>query len=167
MDAKDIPPVVQIVGYSQTRKTTLLSRCVSQLSQEGWRVGTIKRHAGTLEMDEQGKDTWRHREAGANQVAITSDNQTVLIVPRSLQLDELIAYYREMDVVLVEGFKRASYPKLLMVGEKGHLSLIRELSNVRGIVSHKRITGTGLPSYLRDDVHGITEAVKQIVETDG
>lgn len=64
-----IPPVVQIVGYSDTGKTTLITCLIRQLTREGWQVGAVKRHAGELEMDQRGKDSWHHREAGADRVA--------------------------------------------------------------------------------------------------
>ncbi|PTX55358.1 molybdopterin-guanine dinucleotide biosynthesis protein B [Melghirimyces profundicolus] len=164
MNDKPIPPVIQIVGYSNTGKTTLITRLIPLLSEEGWKVGTVKRHAGELELDEPGKDTWRHRESGADRVAITARNQTAVIFSRPLGLDELLEHHRGMDLVLVEGFKGASYPKLLMAGEEADLSLIRELTNVRGVVSPVPLEGKGIevPQYFRDDTDGVAEVVKRL-----
>ncbi|MGF7087079.1 molybdopterin-guanine dinucleotide biosynthesis protein MobB [Kroppenstedtia sanguinis] len=166
MTIGSIPPVVQIVGYSDTGKTTLLSRLVRHLTQEGWRVGTIKHHAGELEMDQRGKDSWYHREAGADPVAITAANQTALIIPRSLGLAELLPLFRGLDLVLVEGFKRAPYPKLVMLRESAHLSQLKELSNVWGVVSSHPLTPGSLPVYQREDIEGIVHLLKERVLQD-
>ena len=157
-----IPPVVQIVGFSNTGKTTLLTCLLSRLSEEEWKVGSIKRHAGNLEMDEPGKDSWLHRQAGADLVAITAANQTALIFPRPLCLDELLIHYQEQDLVLVEGFKYASHPKLVMATEQSHLSLAQELSHVHGVVTPVPMEGAGVQQFRRDDVEGVAMAVKQL-----
>lgn len=160
MTTQKIPPVVQIVGYSNTGKTTLICHLISHFSQRGWKVGAIKGHAGELEVDQQGKDTWYHREAGADRVSITAVNQTALIFPRPLGLEKLLPLYRGLDLVLVEGFKEALHPKLVMVGEPDHLSLIGELSNVHGVVSSFPVKEVAVPVYRREDPERIAEAVK-------
>ncbi|MFD1395233.1 molybdopterin-guanine dinucleotide biosynthesis protein B [Kroppenstedtia eburnea] len=157
-----IPPVVQIVGYSDTGKTTLITCLIRQLTREGWQVGAVKRHAGELEMDQRGKDSWHHREAGADRVAITAANQTALIIPRSLGLAELLPLFRGLDLVLVEGFKGAPHPKLVMLREPSHLSLLEELSNVWGVITSMPLHQRSLPVYRREDVEGIANVVKEM-----
>jgi molybdopterin-guanine dinucleotide biosynthesis protein MobB len=110
------PPVVSIVGKSDSGKTTLIERLIPALSARGYRVATIKHDAHSFDVDHEGKDTWRHREAGACAVAITSSERVFLTrrVSRSPSLEEVCAaYFSEgVDLVLTEGFRRAGAPKI-------------------------------------------------------
>lgn len=163
MTIGSIPPVVQIVGYSDSGKTTLIASLIRHLTRVGWQVGAMKRHAGELEMDQRGKDSWRHREAGADRVAVTAANQTALIIPRHLDLAELLPLFRGLDLVLVEGFKGALYPKLVVVRDPTDLSILGELSDVRGVVTSFPLFQTSVPVYQREDVEGIAKAVKEMI----
>jgi molybdopterin-guanine dinucleotide biosynthesis protein B len=110
-----MPPVVCIVGASDSGKTTFLEKLIPELVRRGYRIGTIKHDAHGFEMDREGKDTWRHRKAGAQTIAISSPNQVAGIrrTDMEMDLDELIGrYFWQEDLVLTEGFKRSQRPKI-------------------------------------------------------
>ncbi len=108
-------PAVCLVGTSNSGKTTLLTQLIGILKQRGFRVGTIKHHHHPFDIDHEGKDSWQHQQAGADATIITAPSQTALIKKTKSQMDpwEIISHYlNDMDLVLIEGFKHSSFPKI-------------------------------------------------------
>jgi len=108
------PPFVSIVGNSGSGKTTFLEKLIPELIGRGLKVGTIKHDVHGFEMDKPGKDSWRHKHAGASATVISSPYQIgmVMDVEHDHQPDELLAYFKGMDIVLTEGYKRGDHPKI-------------------------------------------------------
>jgi molybdopterin-guanine dinucleotide biosynthesis adapter protein len=110
-----MPPIVCIVGASDSGKTTFLEQLIPELVRRGYRIGTIKHDAHGFDMDREGKDTWRHRRAGAQTIAISSPGLVASIrrCDPEMDLDELAGrYFWQEDLVLTEGFKRSQCPKI-------------------------------------------------------
>jgi molybdopterin-guanine dinucleotide biosynthesis adapter protein len=108
-------PIVCVVGASDSGKTTFLEQLIPEMASRGYRVGTIKHDAHGFEMDREGKDTWRHRQAGAGTIAISSPAQVATIrkTDSEMELNEVVArYFWLEDLVIAEGFKRSHYPKI-------------------------------------------------------
>lgn len=108
------PPVVCIVGFSNSGKTTVTVGLVTALTHRGYRVGTIKHDVHGFEMDRPGKDSWRHRQAGAATTVITSPDRIGMVMDadHDHQPDELLPLFKHMDIVIAEGFKRSRLPKI-------------------------------------------------------
>ena len=109
--------VVGFAGYSGAGKTTLIERLIPALKLRGQRVSVVKHAHHSFDIDHPGKDTWRHREAGAFEVVVASSQRLALMReferPTELSVHQLIAeLYEGVDWVLVEGFKRAAIPKI-------------------------------------------------------
>mgnify|MGYP006206833919 CR=1 FL=1 len=109
--------VVGFAGFSGAGKTTLLEQLIPVLRQRGLRVSVVKHVHHGFEMDHPGKDTWRHREAGAYEVVAASPQRLVLMreFERPVELtvhDVIRTLHPGVDWVLVEGFKRSSLPKI-------------------------------------------------------
>ena len=98
---RTIPPVVSIVGYSGSGKTTLIEKLISALKQRGLRVGTIKHDVHGFEMDRPGKDSWRHKQAGASATIITSPRQIGMVMDADHDHHpmELLPLMAGMDIV--------------------------------------------------------------------
>jgi len=158
-----IPPVIQIVGYSNSGKTTLICRLISLLTEKGFQVGTLKHHAKTLDLDRRGKDTWRHREAGARVVSITAENQSAVWYREPQPMEELLVHYAGLDVVLVEGYKEAGYPKLVVLREREHLHLLDRLTHIRAVISWFPLDRPSFRWYGIDEVGAIAEEVLSIL----
>ncbi|TYP71741.1 molybdopterin-guanine dinucleotide biosynthesis protein B [Paenibacillus methanolicus] len=128
------PPVLQIIGYKNSGKTTLVAALVRLLKAEGYRVGTVKHDAHDFTMDYPGTDTWQHQEAGADVTAISSSRRAAVLTNRPAALNTLMAHMAETDVVLVEGFKQERYPKLVLIRKADDLPLLDLLANIHVVV---------------------------------
>ncbi|MBU9709936.1 molybdopterin-guanine dinucleotide biosynthesis protein B [Paenibacillus polymyxa] len=128
------PFVCQIVGFKNTGKTTFLGGLIRYVQQSGLRVAVIKHDGHEFEMDHEGTDTYKHRQAGAEGVAIVSAGRTAILEEQSRPVTGLIRHFQAYDCVLLEGFKQEKYPKLVMVREQSDARLVQELTNVQGVV---------------------------------
>lgn len=108
--------VFGFAGYSGSGKTTLIEQIIPRLVMEGLRVSVIKHAHHDFDIDRPGKDSYRHREAGATEVMLTAGNRWVLMHELRGQsepdLPQQLAHLSPCDLVLVEGFKRQPIPKL-------------------------------------------------------
>ena len=102
-----MPKTVGFVGFSESGKTTLATRVAAELTRRGFRVAALKDAHHGFDMDKPGKDSWRYREAGASQVIVRSDRRWAMLVetPEQPSVEELLARFSDVDVILVEGFK--------------------------------------------------------------
>jgi molybdopterin-guanine dinucleotide biosynthesis protein B len=107
-------PIICISGYSGSGKTTLMVKLIALLSSYGLRVGTIKHDVHGFDIDKPGKDSYRHKEAGASSSVITSPKQIGLVtdVDHDHSPEELRSYMPNADIILAEGFKRSRLPKI-------------------------------------------------------
>jgi molybdopterin-guanine dinucleotide biosynthesis protein B len=105
-----------LAGWSGSGKTTLLAGLIPELVARGLSVSTIKHAHHEFDVDRPGKDSWRHRQAGATEVMVASSRRWALMhelrdAPE-LSLDQLVARMSPVDLLLVEGFKHQPHPKL-------------------------------------------------------
>ncbi len=111
-----MPAVLSIVGKSKAGKTTFLEKLIHEMRGRGYSVGTIKHDAHDhFEIDHEGKDTWRHRKAGAQSVAIGSPSRFALtkMLSKELDVDTIVAaYFPDEDLVLTEGYKSGHKAKI-------------------------------------------------------
>ncbi|WP_373325871.1 molybdopterin-guanine dinucleotide biosynthesis protein B [Sporomusa paucivorans] len=103
-------PVISIVGRSDCGKTTYLEKLIREIKQRGYRVATIKHDVHGFDIDKPGKDTWRHAQAGADIVCISSPEKMAMIkkVDKELLLEEVAAHISGVDIIFTEGYKRES-----------------------------------------------------------
>jgi len=108
-------PIVCIVGKSDSGKTTVMERLLPVLTRRGYRVATVKHDVHGFEMDREGKDSWRHKQAGAYAVVVSSGARIGMIedLARERTLDEIrVRYVPDVDLILTEGYKRSRFPKV-------------------------------------------------------
>ena len=107
--------VVAFVAKSGTGKTTLVEKVIAELKKRGYKVGAVKHDAHRFEIDHPGKDSYKFSAAGADTVLLSSPDKLALIKKHaeSPSIEELLArYFSDEDIVLTEGFKRSSLPKI-------------------------------------------------------
>ncbi len=113
-------PVVSIVGKSKSGKTTMVCGLISELKQQGYKVATIKHDVHGFDIDKPGKDTWKHGEAGADTVAISSPDKMAMIeqLEQERSIDEILEKVDDdTDIILTEGYKSGPKPKIEVVRE--------------------------------------------------
>ena len=108
-------PVLCFVGASNSGKTTLVEKVIRALTTRGYQVATVKHTHKTFAIDTEGKDSWRHRAAGAKTVILSSSAQFAVLSGTKEELtieDILRRFVDDADILIVEGFKRDQYPKI-------------------------------------------------------
>jgi molybdopterin-guanine dinucleotide biosynthesis protein B len=108
--------IIGLAGWSGSGKTTLVTRVIPVLVGRGLKVATVKHAHHDFDIDQPGKDSWRHRDAGASEVAIVSSRRWAVVhelcgEPEPTLID-MLAKLSPVDLVIVEGFKRHRHPKL-------------------------------------------------------
>lgn len=107
--------VVAFVAKSGTGKTTLLEKVITELKQRGYRVGVVKHDAHRFDIDRPGKDSYRFTAAGADTMLLSSPDKLAMVKkhPEAPSIEELLeTYFSDEDIVLTEGFKKSSLPKI-------------------------------------------------------
>lgn len=144
MKLPKLPPTVSFIARSGTGKTTLVTALISELKCRGYRVGAIKHDAHKFEIDHPGKDSYRFTESGADSMLISSGSKLAFVkqYQQAPEIDQLIAdYFPDVDIVLIEGFKKLGLPKievyrqehsttLLCCGEKQDLALLAVATDI-------------------------------------
>lgn len=155
-------PIISIVGKSNSGKTTLIEKLVPELKQRGLKIGTIKHDVHGFELDQEGKDTWRHAQAGVDTVVISSPQKAACIkkVDVELTLDELVCQFlADMDVVLTEGYKRQDKPKIeIYRAELGEEPLCADDKTLIAVVSDTK-TQLDVPHFGTQDVEQLADFI--------
>ena len=156
-------PIVSIVGRSNTGKTTLIEKLIPELIRRGYRVATIKHNIHGFEIDHEGKDSWRHKMAGAQVTVIASPLRVAVVedVNRDYALAELRdRYIRDVDIVLSEGYKKNPHPKIeVFRSELKHDPLCTKEDNLVAIVSDQPVE-RGVPCLDINNVQGIVDLIE-------
>jgi molybdopterin-guanine dinucleotide biosynthesis protein MobB len=157
-------PVVSIVGKSDAGKTTLLERLVPELKARGYLVGTIKHDVHGFDIDHEGKDSWRHKQAGARTVVISSPKKVSVIkdVDAEETIDGLASkYFEDVDIILTEGYKRENRPKIEIFRSQVHdKPLCTNDDHLVALVSDIPLD-LGVPRFELDDMRGLSDLVEQ------
>ncbi|MDA8107613.1 MAG: molybdopterin-guanine dinucleotide biosynthesis protein B [Betaproteobacteria bacterium] len=146
-------------GYSGSGKTTLIEQLIPRFVRKGLRVSLIKHAHHTFDVDQPGKDSYRHRHAGATEVLVTSSRRWVLMHELRGEpepsFDEQIRHLSPCDLLLVEGFKFAPIPKLeVWRAETGEALLHPNDPHIVALASDAEVE-TALPRLDLNDVDGV------------
>jgi molybdopterin-guanine dinucleotide biosynthesis protein B len=157
-------PIVSIVGKSDSGKTTLIEKLVPELTRRGYRVATVKHDVHGFEVDREGKDSWRHKQAGAHTVVISSPKKVALIrdVEKDLTLEEIREkLIQDVDLILSEGYKKDVQPKIEIFRTEKHKELLcTKEDNLIAIVSDKKFR-VGVPCLFLDDIRGVADFIEK------
>ncbi len=132
-----------VIGYKNAGKTTLVERLVTEFTGRGLRVSTVKHAHHSFDLDQPGKDTYRHRAAGAEQVMMSTATRWVLMnelrAAPEPELGDLLAKLTPVDLVLVEGYKRDTHRKVeVWRKETGHPLIAPSDATVRAVASDSK-----------------------------
>jgi molybdopterin-guanine dinucleotide biosynthesis protein B len=156
-------PIVSIVGKSNSGKTTLVEKLIAELTRRGWRVATIKHSRHGFEIDREGKDSWRHKQAGAVTTVLASPARIAVIedADRDYGPAEIRdTYIRNADIVLAEGYKINPLPKIEVF--RSGLRPERICGPEDGLiaVAGDRPVSCDVPFYDWNDAAGIADLIE-------
>ncbi len=157
-------PIISIVGKSDSGKTTLIEKLIPELTRRGYRIGTVKHDVHGFEVDREGKDSWRHKQAGAHTVVISSPKKVALIrdVENDLTLEEIRKkLIQDVDLILSEGYKKDVEPKIEIFRKEKHKELLcTKDNNLVAIVSDKEFK-VGVPCFFLDNIKGVADFIEK------
>ncbi len=154
-------PIVSFVGRSNSGKTTLIERVIPELVRAGYKVATVKHAGHGFDLDTEGKDSWRHKRAGASSVMVLSKGSMAMFADVSDQMTVEAVRDRFLDhsydLIIAEGWKHEGYPKIVIVREEvGEIPVSSE--GLLAVVSDKPID-LSVPLFGLDDVVGVAALI--------
>ena len=157
--------VIGLAGWSGAGKTTLLTRVIPLFREQGLRVSVIKHAHHKFDIDVPGKDSWRHREAGAEEVLVSSANRWALMHElrgeHEPRLPELLQKMSRVDLVVVEGYKSEPHRKIEVYrAANGKPLLFPGDAGIVGIASDVAVE-TSLPTAHLDDIPSVADMVRR------
>ena len=159
------PRVFGITGWKNSGKTTLTCKLVEEFTRRGFRVSTLKHAHHAFDVDHEGTDSHRHRQAGAGEVAIVSGRRWALM--HELKegpeptMQEMLARLSPCDLVLVEGYKRENHPKIEVRRQAAldRTPLPDTGSSIRAIAADHAVDDAEVPVFSLDDVTAIADMI--------
>ncbi|MDH5666501.1 MAG: molybdopterin-guanine dinucleotide biosynthesis protein B [Nitrospira sp.] len=154
-------PIVCFVGRSNSGKTTFIERVIPELVRAGYKVATVKHAGHGFDLDTEGKDSWRHKRAGASSVAVLSKGSMALFADVSDQptVEEVRDRFLDesYDLIIAEGWKHEGYPKIVIIRDRfGEVPLSTE--GLLAVVSDKPID-LDVPAFGLDDVSAVASLI--------
>lgn len=153
-----------VTGWKNSGKTGLMERLVGEFAGRGLTVSTIKHAHHGFDVDREGTDSYRHRTSGATEVLLSSRKRWALMhenrgAPEP-ELDQLLTRLSPVDLVLIEGYKRARHPKIETHRAETAQELIGlEDETVRALASDSRAALPGRPTFELDDTKAIADFI--------
>jgi molybdopterin-guanine dinucleotide biosynthesis adapter protein len=155
-----VQPVFGVTGWKNAGKTTLVERLVTEFVRRGWRVATVKHAHHDVDIDQPGTDSFRHRAAGATEVALVGGLRYAIMREQAEPgLSEVLARLAPADLVLIEGFKREPHPKIEVRGDSARPSMAASDPNILAIAADSTPADSALPWFRRDDISAIADFI--------
>jgi molybdopterin molybdotransferase len=158
--------VFGVVGWKNNGKTTLVERLISQLTSMGYKVSSVKHAHHNVDIDEPGRDSYRHRAAGAKQTLLATQHRWALMREHREQdtpkLEQLLPLFEPCDLVIVEGYKGAVHPKLEIVRHLNKEGLLADqMPNIVALVTDQPHLLSDLPQLDLNNIQQVTDFVLQ------
>lgn len=154
-------PILCFVGRSNSGKTTLIERVIPELVRAGYKVATVKHAGHGFDLDTEGKDSWRHKQAGASAVVIISKSSLAMFADVSdhMNVEDVREHYLDSsyDLILAEGWRSEGYPKIVVVRDQiGEVPMSQD--GLLAVVSNKAVD-TSVPLLDPDDVPAVAALI--------
>jgi len=154
-------PVLSIIGKSNSGKTTFIEKLIPVLTEKGYRIATVKHdRSHGFDFDKEGKDSWRHKHAGATVTVLSSPKLLALVrdVEKELSLTEIASRYTDnTDLLIAEGYKEGDHHKIEIADGLAENNLsCKNDSHVIALISDDKY-GLDIPQFKRDDVSEIAK----------
>jgi len=157
----DMTQIISIVGRSESGKTTLIEKLIPEIKKRGYRVGTIKHAHHGFDIDKEGKDSWRHKAAGAETVLVSSPGKIAMLKDkRNDTLNDLKRYFDDMDIVITEGYKRENTPKIEVFRTSRHnRPVCLNDDNLIALVTDSDMA-TNVPKFALDEIEKLVDFIE-------
>lgn len=158
-----------ITGWKNSGKTTMTERLVACLTARGYRIATIKHAHHNFDIDHEGTDSWRHRKAGAAEVAIVSSQRYAIMHEgpgeEEPSLWEIAAKLAPCDLILVEGYKRETHKKIELRREGSHVGPALSVDDpaIVAIASDQQQPGEKVPVFGIDEIEQIADFIEGVM----
>ena len=154
-------PIVCFVGRSNSGKTTFIERVIPELVRAGYKVATVKHAGHGFDLDTEGKDSWRHKQAGASSVVILSKGSMAMFadVSDQMKVEDVRERFLDgsYDLIIAEGWKNEGYPKIVIIREQvGEIPISPE--GLLAVVSDKPVD-LNVPVFGLDDVPAVASLI--------
>ncbi len=152
-------PLIAIVGASGVGKTTYMEKLIPELAARGLKIGTIKHDVHGFEMDKPGKDSWRHKKAGAFTTIISSPDQIGMVadVDHDHTPGELARFFPGADLIIAEGYKHGNLPKLeVFRTEISDTLLCKSDDSLMAVITDSPIK-LNVPLFAVEDIRGAAD----------
>jgi molybdopterin-guanine dinucleotide biosynthesis protein B len=159
----NLPPVISVVGKSGSGKTVFLEKLIAVLKSRGIRVGIIKHHPHGFEIDQPGKDSWRHARAGSDTVVLSSPGRVAVVrnLEEEMSIDDIVsAYLHDVDLAITEGYKTGPKKKIEVSRRERSQELVSPPDDLMAIVSDQRFD-LPTPHFDLDDAKGVADLLEQ------
>ncbi|MGQ0484649.1 MAG: molybdopterin-guanine dinucleotide biosynthesis protein B [Hyphomicrobiales bacterium] len=156
--------VIGVAGFKNAGKTTLVEKLVTELTRRGYRISTVKHAHHSFDIDHEGRDSFRHRKAGACEVAVVSQSRWAVIHEArgeaELSLDKMLAKLAPCDLVIVEGYKRDPHDKIEVRNlALDHPKLAGGDPTIVAIAANGPVDEAPVPIFGRDDVTALADFI--------
>lgn len=161
-----MPPIISIISKKRSGKTTLLEKLIPELKQRGYRVAVVKHDTHGFDIDHEGKDTYRHKAAGAGAVLISSPWKISLIqdVSDELSLDQIVnRYLNDYDLVLTEGYKKANKAAVEVFRSTAHQTPLYTKSDTHPLIAVMSDipVDLGVPNFDINAIDTLADLIEQ------
>lgn len=166
----NLPPILAVVGRSGSGKTTLVESLLHELTQRRYSVGTMKNAKGGFQIDLEGKDSAKHYSAGAQGVALVSEEQGeaafLTRLPEELSIEELCKrFFPDVDLVILEGFKKLPFPKIEVT--RGESLSCESDPNLVAVVGRDPGPRHDAPFFTLRDVPALVDFIEETLRLTG
>lgn len=156
--------VIGVAGFKNAGKTTLVERLVRELTTRGYRISTVKHAHHSFDIDHEGRDSFRHRHAGASEVAVISGQRWAIIHELRNEdepsFDAILAKLAPSDLVIVEGYKHGSHQKIEVRNlALDHPKLAGDDPSIVAIAATGEIADAKVPVFDRDHVEALADFI--------
>ncbi len=157
-----MPSVVSIVGRSQSGKTTLIEKLIPEFKSRGYTIGTIKHSHHNPDIDRSGKDSSRHKAAGADVVIFHSPGKIAMVRDdHKGELDSLLTYFNHVDLVITEGYKTGNKPKIEIVRSARHSEpLLKDDKHLIAVVTDVDLR-VNVPIFGFEDIVPLADMIEE------
>ena len=159
-----MPAMISVVGTSNVGKTTLIEKLIPELKKRGYRIGVVKHAHHGFDIDQKGKDSWRHKAAGADTAMVASHGKIAMIKDDPCEgLDCLEKYFEDMDLVITEGYKKANKAAVEVFRSAAHQTPLYTKSDAHPLIAVMSDTPVdlGVPNFNINAVPTLADLIEK------